>query len=44
MITGVEAVPPDSWKGLRGVGTLTVAETILSESVETMLPLRALRT
>jgi hypothetical protein len=41
MVTGVGAVPPDSGRGLGGVDTLTVAETVLSESVDTMLPLRA---
>ncbi len=40
----VEAMPPDSGRGLGGVNTLTVAEPVLLESVDTMLPLRALRT
>jgi hypothetical protein len=44
MIMGVGAVPPDSGRGLGGVGTLAVTEAVLSESVDTKLPLRALRT
>ncbi len=40
----VGAVPPDYGRGLEGVGTIGVAEMVLSESMDTILPLRALRT
>jgi hypothetical protein len=38
MTTSVGAAPPDSRGGLEGVGTIGVAEMVLSESVDTILP------